>query len=87
VKLQQQSLSGIVSGYTVNNNGQGSFTLTLASDSMFAKLTGLTTITVYQQSTTKLKNISSINNGDTLRVRGLLFGGAQYRMVASHILK
>jgi hypothetical protein len=87
VKLQQQSLSGIVSGYTATN-GHGSFTLTLSSDSMFAKLTGLTTVTVYQQSATKLKNISSINNGDTLRVRGLLFlDGTQYRMVASHIFK
>jgi hypothetical protein len=87
VKLQQQSLSGIVSGYTATN-GHGSFTLTLSSDSMFAKLTGLTTITVYQQSATKLKNIPPISNGDTLRVRGLLFlDGTQYRMVASHILK
>jgi hypothetical protein len=87
VKLQQQSLSGIVSGYTATN-GHGSFTLTLSSDSMFAKLTGLTTITVYQQSATKLKNIPPISNGDTLRVRGLLFlDGTQYRMVASHVLK
>ncbi len=87
VKLQQQSLSGTASGYTATN-GHGSFILTLGSDSMFAKLTGLTTITVYQQSATKLKNISSMNNGDTMRVRGLLFlDGTQYRMVASHILK
>jgi hypothetical protein len=87
VKLQQQSLSGIVSGYTATN-GHGSFTLTLSSDSMFAKLTGLTTITVYQQSATKLKNIPPISNGDPLRVRGLLFlDGTQYRMVASHVLK
>jgi hypothetical protein len=87
VKLQQQSLSGIVSGYTATN-GHGSLTLTLSSDSMFAKLTGLTTITVYQQSATKLKNIPPISNGDTLRVRGLLFlDGTQYRMVASHVLK
>ncbi len=87
VKLQQQSLSGVVSGYTATN-GHGSFTLTLSSDSMFAKLTGLTTVTVYQQPTTILKSVSSINNGDTLRIRGLLFrDGTQYRMVASHILK
>jgi Domain of unknown function (DUF5666)/Domain of unknown function (DUF4382) len=87
VKLQQQSLSGTVSGYTVTN-GRGSFTLTLSSDSMFAKLSGLTTVTVYQQSATKLKNIASINNGDAIRVRGLLFlDGTQYRLVASHVLK
>ena len=87
VKLQQQSLSGTVSGYTATN-GNGSFTLTLSSDSVFTKLTGLTTVTVYQQSATKLKNITSINNGDILRVRGLLFlDGTQYRLVASHILK
>lgn len=87
VRLQQQSLSGIVSAYNVSN-GRGSFTLTLASDSMFAKLTGLTTVTVYQQPKSLLKNISSINNGDSLMVRGLLFlAGTQYRLVASHLVK
>src|SRR5258708_10101651 len=87
VKLQQQSLSGTPSRYTPTNLHPRSI-LTPLSASMSSTLTGLTTITVYQQSATKLKNISSINNGDTMRVRGLLFlDGTQYRMVASHILK
>ena len=41
----------------------------------------------YQQSATKLKNIISISNGQTLRVRGLLLlDGTHYRMVAIHVL-
>lgn len=87
VRLQQQSLFGIVSAYAVSN-GRGSFTLTLPTDSIFAKLTHLTTVTVYQQPKSKLKNTPSVNNGDSLRVRGLLFlDGTQYRLVASHLNK
>lgn len=87
VRLQQQSLSGTVSGYTVSN-GRGAFTLTLATDSIFAKLSGLTTVTIYQQPTTNLNDVGSINNGDSLRVRGLLFlNSTQYSLVASHVMK
>lgn len=89
VRLQQQALSGTVSNYTVvAGSQQASFTLTVASDSAFAKLTGSTTLVVYQQPKTVLKNILSVNNGDSVRARGLLFfDGVGYRLVASRLAK
>lgn len=88
VELQQQTLSGQVSNYQLGSNGQASFTMTVGSGSVFAHLAGQTTITVYQQTKTKLQDMTSIANGDSVCVRGLLLlDGTQYRLVASHIMK
>ncbi|HSE48747.1 MAG TPA: DUF5666 domain-containing protein [Terriglobales bacterium] len=84
VKLQEQALTGVVSGYTPNGS-QASFTLTVASDSAFARLTGLTTLTVFQQPSTRLKNLSAVSNGATVRVRGLLFSNSGFKLVAERI--
>lgn len=85
VKLEQQALSGTVSG-TATSGGQTTFTLTVAPDSAFALLTGSSTLTVVKQPGTELKGISSIFDGEAVRVRGLLFfNGASYTMVASRV--
>src|SRR6266567_2302681 len=48
IDLEPEGLSGTVSGYT-GSAAPTTFTLTVASDSAFATLTGATTITVFQQ--------------------------------------
>jgi hypothetical protein len=87
VELQQQAIVGTVSAYT-QSGSQASFALTVPSDSAFAMLTGSTTVMVFQQSSTELKGITAINNGDTVRVRGLLFLDlGTYKFVARRIGK
>ena len=77
VKLQQQALVGTVSGLSgATSAGPVTFTLTVASDSAFAMLSGKAQVTVFWQLGTDLHNLSSVNNGDTLRVRGLVFFAA-----------
>ena len=85
VKLQQQTLSGTVSGLT--RGSPTTFTLTVAPDSAFAMLAGTTTITVYWQSGTDLHNLPhTLTNGDSVRVRGLLFfAGTKANMIARRI--
>ncbi len=85
-ELEQQGLTGTVSNYAASG-GQATFTLTLSADSYFAIMTGANTITVYQQPGTELYGISSISNGQTLQVRGMIFkDGGVFRMVASRIM-
>lgn len=85
VKLERQALSGTVSGVS-SSGGQTIFTLTVAPDSAFALLTGSTTLTVVKQPGTELKGISSIFDGEAVRVRGLLFfDGASYTLVAGRV--
>ena len=61
--------------------------MTLASDSYFATMTGMNTLTVYQQPGTDLLGLTSISNGQTVEVRGLVFNdGGVFRMVASRII-
>jgi len=84
--LVQQGFSGTVSNYS-STGGQGTFTLTLTSDSYFATMTGTTALTVYQQPGTELYGLTSITNGQTVHVRGLMFNdGGVFRMVASRIM-
>lgn len=81
VRLLQQTLDG-----TVSNMSGSSFTLTAASDSAFALLTGQSTVTVDTVSNTQ--DDMPVANGNSVRVRGLLFfnGSTQtYTLVASHI--
>lgn len=87
VELKRQSLTGAVSGYS----GAGStaiFNLALPPDSAFAAMTGQASIVVYRQPGTELRDITAVNNGDTVRVRGLLFYDAgTYRLVAGRITR
>lgn len=85
VKLQQQALSGTVSG--LSGTAPATFTLTVPSDSAFATLSGSTTVTVYWQPGTDLHNLShALSNGDAVRVRGLLFfTGSKFNMIARRI--
>src|SRR5438270_2299866 len=77
VKLKQQAVTGTVSGLTgPTSAGPVSFTLTLPADSAFAMLSGQTTINVFWQLGTDLHNLASVKNGDTARVRGLVFFSA-----------
>jgi len=86
IDLEQEGLSGTVSGYT-GSAAPTTFTLTVASDSAFATLTGATTITAFQQSGTELRGMTTITNGNTIHVRGLLFFDAgTYKLVASRIM-
>ena len=85
IYLGQQGLRGTVSGYA-QTGSQGSFALTLPADSAYARLTGATTVTVYQQGSTELRGVASITNGSRVQVRGLLFrDGAVFRLVAARI--
>jgi hypothetical protein len=85
IQLEEQGLRGAVSAYT-SNGPQASFTLNLPADSAFAKLTGAATVTVYQQSGTQLRGVSTVANGNTVQVRGLLFfDGGVFKLVAGRI--
>lgn len=85
VKLQQQALSGTVSG--LSGTAPTMFTLTVASDSAFAMLSGSTTVTIYWQPGTDLNHLPhALTNGDAVRVRGLLFfTGSKFNMIARRI--
>ncbi len=86
IDLEQQGLSGAVSGYT-GSNAPTTFTLTVPVDSAFATLTGSTTVTVFQQAGTALRGMTTVTNGSTVHVRGLLFLDAgTYQLVASRIM-
>ena len=85
VKLQQQVLSGTVSG--LSGSAPTTFTLTVAPDSAFAMLSGSTSVTVYWQPGTDLHDLPhALTNGDAVRVRGLLFfSGSKFNMIARRI--
>jgi hypothetical protein len=87
VKLQQQALIGTVSGLQgPTTAGPVTFVLTLSSDSAFAMLSGKTQLTVFWQPGTDLHKLASVNNGDKVRVRGLvLFTGSSFNMIARRI--
>jgi hypothetical protein len=86
IDLEQQGLSGAVSGYP-GTGAPTTFTLTVATDSVFATLTGTTFITVFQQPGTELRGMTTITNGSTVHVRGLLFFDAGiYKLVAGRIM-
>ena len=86
IDLEQQGLSGTVSGYA-GSGAPTTFTLTVPADSAFATLTGATAITVFQQAGTELRGMTTITNGSTVHVRGLLFLDAgAYKLVASRIM-
>lgn len=81
VTLSKQALTGAVSGAA-----SGTFTLTVPADSAFAKLSGVTAVTVHQQPGTELKDMTAVTNGSAVRVRGMLFfDGVSYQFVAARI--
>ena len=86
VSLQQQTLSGTISG--LSGSAPTTFTLTVAPDSAFAMLSDSSTVTVYWQPGTDLHNLPhSLSNGDTVRVRGLVFfTGSNFNMIARRIM-
>jgi hypothetical protein len=85
LKLQQQAISGTVSG--LSGSAPTTFTLTVAPDSAFAMLSGSTSVTVYWQPGTDLHDLPhALTNGDAVRVRGLLFfTGSKFNMIARRI--
>ncbi len=85
IDLEQRGLSGTVSGYS--GSAPTTFTLTLPADSAFTTLTGSTTMTVFQQAGTELRGMTTIANGSTVHVRGLVFFDAgTYKLVAGRIM-
>jgi hypothetical protein len=85
IDLEEQGLSGTVSGYS--GSAPTTFTLTLPSDAAFTNMTGSTTVTVFQQAGTELWGLTSVTNGSTVHVRGLLlFDAGTYKLVAGRIM-
>ncbi len=86
VQLELQGLNGTVSNYTASS-GTATFTLDLAPTSTLATLTGSTSLLVFQQAGTQLRDITSVANGANVHVRGLLFfDSGTYKLVASRII-
>ena len=86
MQLEPQGLNGTVSNY-IASAGTATFTLTIASDSVFTKLTGATSVTVFQQTGTQLRDLTSVTKASTVHVRGLLFlDSGIYKMVATRIV-
>jgi Domain of unknown function (DUF4382)/Domain of unknown function (DUF5666) len=79
--LEQQTLSGTVANYTAGSSpNAASFDLLLPTDNtsyLTAANPSAVTVHIYQQAGTNLLNLSAgIQNGQTVRVRGLLFFNA-----------
>jgi len=87
VRLEQQGLRGTVSGLaSPTSSGPITFTLTIPSDSAFAMTSGQTTVQVFWQAGTDLHDLNSVNNGQAVEVRGLLFfTGNAFNMIARRI--
>jgi len=75
LKLEQQTLTGVVSGYNYDPQSQtGSFTLVMSADTPLGDMNpGLTAVTVRQIPQTYLRKLSSITEGSAVKVRGFLF--------------
>jgi hypothetical protein len=75
LELQQQTITGMVSGLNYDPLTQtGSFTLTPAGNAALRIQNPGLTVTVRQVPQTYLRNLSpGFKNGDTVKVRGLLF--------------
>ena len=85
VRLQQQAISGTVSGFTALPGGASTFDLLLPADSYVTLLSGQTTVHVFEQTATD-NRAGNVANGNTVRVRGPLFWtGTQFNVVARRI--
>ena len=86
LRLEQQALRGTVSGYSASGS-QATFMFALPVDSAFARLTGVSVVPVYRQAGTQLRGLTSVGDGATVVVRGLLFfDGSAFRLVAARIV-
>jgi hypothetical protein len=87
IRLQQQAMTGVVSGFTALPGGNSSFDLLLPDDSYVTLLSGERMIHVVEQSRTD-NRAGAFADGNTIRVRGPLFWtGTQFSMVARRITK
>jgi hypothetical protein len=93
VTLEKQAVGGTVSNYSVDGD-RAFFVLQLPSESYLTILNSAlgplaTYINVWQQAGTNLHGIKSVQNGDAVRVRGLLFtlDDGNFVMVAQRIWK
>ena len=78
VVLEQQTVSGTISNYVAGSStGTAQFDLNLPADGssyVSAANPGTTTVHVYQQAGTDVHNLpNGVQNGQAVRVRGLLF--------------
>lgn len=95
VILEKQAVSGTVRSYGQIQGGNGvAFLLDLPAESYLSILNSVqwppaTQIVVWQQAGTHLHGISSIQDGDTVHVRGLLFTepGGWFVLIAQRIWK
>lgn len=87
VTLEKQTLTGTVTNYTPTGAGHATFDLQLTPNSFLTILNPpVSFITVYQQPGTELHDLTTISNGEQVRVRGLLFFTAPgFSMVAQRI--
>jgi hypothetical protein len=84
VHLHKQSISGMVAAPAMGSTA--SFSLLLDANSAFAKLTGITSLDVYQVAHTDMKKQATV--GSTVKVRGFLFfNNGQYVLVAGRVLQ
>lgn len=72
IKLEQQAINGQVKNFTQGTGGAAEFDLILPADSFVTLLTKVTSVHVFVKPETDMK-VQPIANGDTVRVRGLLF--------------
>ncbi|HTM39617.1 MAG TPA: DUF5666 domain-containing protein [Terriglobales bacterium] len=86
VSLRQQTLVGTVSALS-GPAAPATFTLALPSDSAFSKLSGAAAINVFWQPGTDVHDLNSgLHNGDSVRVRGLVFfSSTGVNLIASRI--
>ena len=85
VYLREQGFRG-TTDVAITPGASGTFTLTLLADCAFSKLTGATSLLIYQQTGTNVMNETEIAAGATLRIHGLLLKNAgQWTVIASTI--
>lgn len=85
VNLQQQTLNGTVTAVS-GSNAPRTITMTVAPDSAFATVSSVLTVTIFDQAKSDHR-MASVNVGDHIRVRGLVFFTAvgQVNMIARRI--
>ena len=82
IELEEQTVSGTVSSY---NALTGTFGLNVSSDSVLKTMNpGLISIAVRQVPQTNLRNSPTFNDGDTVKVRGLIFVHPDYSYPMQH---
>jgi hypothetical protein len=78
-ELEEQTIAGTVQDYSFDPETKtGTFTLNVSADAVIKRMNGgLQSIVVRQLPQTYLRSNPSFNNGDTVKVRGLLFAGCK----------